>query len=129
MDDDAATRDPVEIIIPTGAIAVPRFSIAVRFAFAGKLVLCRLVSWELAAMTKFTTDLSHQPANVSDMTREDRVTYRRWAYGWFIAYSVLLGSMVIFSVATRPEPHTLEARRTVGAEPAVNTTDTTASIR
>jgi hypothetical protein len=80
-------------------------------------------------MTKFTTDLSHQPANVTDMTREDRVTYRRWAYGWFIAYSVLLGSMVIFSVATRPEPHTLEARRTVGAEPAVNTTDTTASIR
>jgi hypothetical protein len=76
-------------------------------------------------MTKFTTDLSRQPANVTDMTQEDRVTYRRWAYGWFIAYSVLLGSMVIFSVATRPERRTMEASRTIGVEPMA---DTTASI-
>jgi hypothetical protein len=127
MDDDAPTRDPVGIkrhpdLVP---LPVPGPSTAGRFAFACKLVLCRLVSWGIAAMTKFTTDLSCQPANVTDMTREDRVTYRRWAYGWFIAYSVLLGSMVIFSVATRPEPHTMQASRTIGLEPVV---DTTASI-
>jgi hypothetical protein len=73
-------------------------------------------------MTRLTNNLSHQPANVTDMTGEDRVTYRRWAYGWFIAYSVLLGSMVIFSVATRPEPRTMEASRTIGTEPLVNST-------
>jgi hypothetical protein len=73
-------------------------------------------------MTKLTTNLSRQPANVADMTREDRVTYRKWAYGWFIAYLVLLGAMVIFSVATRPEPHTMQASRTIGAEPLVNST-------
>jgi hypothetical protein len=76
-------------------------------------------------MTKLSTNLSQQPANVTDMTREDRVTYRRWAYGWFIAYSVLLGAMVIFSVATRPEPRTLEASRTIGTEPVVNSTAST----
>ncbi len=73
-------------------------------------------------MTKLTNNLSRQPADVTDMTREDRVTYRRWAYGWFIAYSVLLGTMVVFSVATRPEPRTLEASRTIGAESVVNST-------
>ena len=73
-------------------------------------------------MTKLSTNLSQQPANVTDMTREDRVTYRRWAYGWFIAYSVLLGAMVVFSVATRPEPHTMQASRTIGAEPLINST-------
>jgi hypothetical protein len=50
------------------------------------------------------------------------VTYRKWAYGWFIAYSILLGAMVVFSVATRPEPRTMQASRTVVAEPVVNAT-------
>jgi hypothetical protein len=56
------------------------------------------------------------------MTREDRVTYRKWAYGWFIAYSLLLGTMVVFSVATRPERHTMEASRTIGNESLINST-------
>jgi hypothetical protein len=77
-------------------------------------------------MTKLSTNLSQQPANLTEMTREDRVTYRKWAYGWFIAYSILLGAMVIFSVATRPAPHTTQASRTIGAEPLMNST---ASIR
>jgi hypothetical protein len=73
-------------------------------------------------MTKLTTSLSQRPADLRDMTREDRVTYRKWAYGWFIAYSVLLGAMIIFSVATRPEPRIMEAGRTIGVEPVVNST-------
>jgi hypothetical protein len=127
MDDDAPTRDPVGMKRHPDRMSLPvsGLSTAGRFAFACKLALCRLVSWEIAVMTKFTTDLSRQPANVTDMTQEDRVTYRRWAYGWFIAYSVLLGSMVIFSVATRPERRTMEASRTIGVEPMA---DTTASI-
>ena len=54
-------------------------------------------------MTKLATHLSHQPANETDMTPEDRVTHRKWAYGWLMAYAVLLGALMTFSVATRPE--------------------------
>jgi hypothetical protein len=80
----------------------------------------RVVLWEIATMTKLSTNLSHQPTNLTDIPQEDRVTYRKWAYGWFIAYSALLGTMVVYSVATRPEPRTMQAGRTIGAEPVVN---------
>jgi hypothetical protein len=76
-------------------------------------------------MTKFTTNLSRLPAGSTDMTAEDRVSYRRWAYGWFMAYSVMIGGMVAFSVATRPAPPTMEASRAIDTEA---TADVTASI-
>ncbi|WP_213737701.1 hypothetical protein [Bradyrhizobium sp. dw_411] len=56
-------------------------------------------------MTKLRTDLSDLPAHSADMIGNDRVIHRKWAYGWLIAYSVLIGATVIFSVATRPERH------------------------
>jgi hypothetical protein len=76
-------------------------------------------------MTKLTTNLSQQPATLTEMTREDRVTYRRWAYGWFIAYSIMIGGMVAVSVATRPAPPTMQANRTIDA---LTTADSTSSI-
>ena len=72
--------------------------------------------------TQLATNLSRQPANVTDMTPEDRVTHRKWAYGWLMAYAVLLGALMTFSVATRPEPRTREASRTIGIERALNST-------
>ena len=74
-------------------------------------------------MTRFRTDLSHQPASLTDMTPEDRVTYRKWACGWFVAYSALLGAMVVFSIATRPERRTLETSRTLGTATEVTLTE------
>ena len=76
-------------------------------------------------MTKLSSSLSQQPAATTEMTGEDRVTYRRWAYGWFIAYSVMIGGMVAVSVATRPAPPTMQADR---ANEAMATADSTSSI-
>jgi hypothetical protein len=76
-------------------------------------------------MTKLSTNLSHMPAATTEMTGEDRVTYRKWAYGWFIAYAVMIGGMVAVSVATRPAPPTVQADRT---NEAVATADSTSSI-
>lgn len=72
-----------------------------------------------------TTSLSQLPASSTEMTGEDRVTYRKWAYGWFIAYSVMIGGMVAVSVATRPAPPTVQANRTIEA---MATADSTSSI-
>jgi len=76
-------------------------------------------------MAKLSTHLSQLPASSTEMTGEDRVTYRKWAYGWFIGYSVMIGGMVAVSVATRPAPPTLQADRTIDA---VTTADSTSSI-
>ena len=73
-------------------------------------------------MARLINNLSHQPADMADMTREDRVTHRKWAYGWLMAYAVLLGALMTFSVATRPESRTREASRTIGVERAWNST-------
>jgi hypothetical protein len=96
-------------------IPVPELSIACKF-----FALCRVVPRKIATMIKFTTSLSHLPANSTDMTGADRVTYRRWAYGWLIAYSVMIGGVVAFSVATRPEPPRMQASRAI--ETAANST-------
>jgi hypothetical protein len=82
----------------------------------------RVLLWEIPMMTKLSTNLTHQPANLTDVSPEDRVTYRKWAYGWFIAYSVLLGAMVVYSLVSRPEPRILQADRNIGAELIVNST-------
>lgn len=76
-------------------------------------------------MTKLSTHLSHLPANSTEMNGEDRVTYRKWAYGWFIAYAVMIGGMVAVSVATRPAPPTVQADRAIDA---MTTADSTLSI-
>lgn len=76
-------------------------------------------------MTKLSTHLSHLPASSVEMTGEDRVTYRKWAYGWFIGYSVMIGGMVAVSLATRPAPPTMRANRAIDA---VTTADSTSSI-
>ena len=75
--------------------------------------------------THLTTSLSRLPASSTEMTGEDRVTYRKWAYGWFIAYAVMIGGMLAVSVATRPAPPAVQADRT---NAAVATADSTSSI-
>ncbi|HEY0913025.1 MAG TPA: hypothetical protein VGD75_22615, partial [Bradyrhizobium sp.] len=88
----------------------------------------RFTAWfpgRLQTMTKLSTHLSHLPADTTEMTGEDRVTYRKWAYGWFIGYAVMIGGMVAVSVATRPAPPTVQADRTIDA---VTTAESTLSI-
>jgi hypothetical protein len=80
---------------------------------------------ENATMTKLTIKPSDLPANSVDTTTSDRVTHRKWAYGWFIAYSVLIGSLVTFSIATRPERGQPDDRH--GAGRAIRSNDVQSS--
>jgi hypothetical protein len=115
MDDDGQTRDAVRM--ESSSDRLDRRSRSFRF--------CRVVPWEIATMTRLTTHLSHLPVSSTEMTGEDRVTYRKWAYGWFIGYSVMIGGMVAVSLATRPAPPTVQASRAIDA---VTTADSTSSI-
>lgn len=110
-----------ETVILTALSLVSERSI--EFNMRRRLKTGRVAPCEIATMTKLTTDLSHQPASFKDMTPEDKVTYRKWARGWFAAYSALIVVMVVLSIATRPERRTLEAGRTVGSATKVIVTD------
>jgi hypothetical protein len=72
-------------------------------------------------MTRPASPLSHLPGSSTDMTTEDRVTYRKWAYGWLIAYAAVLGTAITFSIATRPERR-LQASRTIGLDAVMHST-------
>jgi hypothetical protein len=104
LDDDERTSLAVlRAVIPVG-LPASIFSIARRW-------YCRTVLREVPAMTKLAAHGTRSPICAHDLTGEDRSTFRRWARGCTIAYSVVIVALLALGFALRDTPDSQLAKQ------------------